>query len=104
MTVSGMMKVLNKTPFSCLLFYFAIPSLDYIFEGWDGNVPACLDGMSQKFIERREGEDKSQATENWSKGAVQGKGLVRAASAGLAHWPTFQASSPVENPPSTPGP
>lgn len=48
-TVSGTMKVLNKTLFSCLPFYFAIASLDYMFEGWDGNVPACLDGAALKF-------------------------------------------------------
>ena len=54
--MSGTTKGLNKTLFSCLPFYFAIASLDYMFEGWDGNVPACLDGAAQKFTERRAGK------------------------------------------------
>lgn len=80
--------------------------MDCMFGGWDENVPGCLDGAAQEFAKRKEGEDKSQATESWNKGAVQGKGLGRAASAGLAHWPSFLSiqSSLAENPPSTTAP
>lgn len=53
--MSGCLKGLNKALFSMPSFLLAIASLDCMFEGWDGNVPACLDGGGAEFTERKGG-------------------------------------------------